>query len=478
MLWSLDMADSKLLHPGRGPATRGVASEPPAQYGTVGKQTLVERAYGGGTGEAPGAVGKQTLTARAQGSPDGTISPALAQARAELERLIHRDPHDSTDAATEHILTLLRKAGVHQPGLIAAQNVLRSYWNLFWQRQRGGPTFEQDLAVYHRQLEIAAQTGVISLHGAIEAGARASAWKRAYAPKTPGQVTAANVARNAAATDVFAHANAVLEEAQELRRWVDKEHGWINVGWGFYSVVQRCIGEVTDTAGVVGGAARTLQDRLALPETDANKRDLVQAAAKIVEGYLAQLRHKGGSAAADLAELREQGFELLDRASSAAGFIPAIGKPLSVALTATGAGLRYASGDWSASEAVVKTLVAAVGARFGEAIAGEGSLAARALRTFVHKALAGLAGDLTGILTNRELDATQRVDAIKAAISKCLGEAFIEAIEQITSGAIKINAAEEGREAYLLLHEAAVKLGINQALAGPLESLKNAWKER
>jgi hypothetical protein len=456
------MGSSKMMQPGRS-TLAGNTNDDTAQRDSVGKRTLTERAYG--NQPSGGDVG-------------GSGPQALAQARAEIERLIHGDPHKITDAETVRIVHLLRMAGVSTPGLIVAQNVLRAYWNLFWLRHQGGPTFDQDIAVYRHQLALATQLGVLSGPGAKESEDRAAAWKHEYAPKTPAQVTAANRARNAAAADVFEQATAVLAEAQDLRQWVDKEHGWIGVGWGIGSVIVRCVGALADTGGVLGGAAQTLQDKLALPDTDANKRDEVKVAIATVDAQLKQLRHKGGNAATDLAALREGGFELLDRAASAAGFIPGIGKPLSVALTATEATLRYASGDWTASEAVVKTLVSVVSAKFGEQIAGEGSLAAQSLRTFAFKAIAGATGELTGILTNRELTAEQRTEAVKAAIAKCIAEAFVEAITRITGGAIKLRSAEEGREAYVFLHEAAVKLGVVQLVYGPLEELKNAWKEK
>ncbi len=170
------------------------------------------------------------------------------------------------------------------------------------------------------------------------------------------------------------------------------------------------------------------------------------------------------------------GTGVLGKAATVAGFVPGIGKPLAVALKSFEAGTRYLSGDWSAAQAVASALSELIGARYGKAITGSGSIAEQAFRSAGFEVTKHLSIELGRILSDATLSPEQRANALRGAVAGALIKGLQGAVSKALSGGLKLGVSDEQRAAvYEQFKAVAEKLGLAPALVDPvLKPLKAA----
>jgi len=331
--------------------------------------------------------------------------------------------------------------------------------------------YRADMREYNRLAGIAAGQGVITLAAqrAIAAltGEQLVTWRQ----KTPEEIQANNRQRVANNGVLIRDANRLWDEIKELREYVDSKNGFIQTGLGDAYVIVRLIGSI-DARGQITGAGAALRDALNMPDVEYSKIDKVKAAYAKADDYVKQLRPKGANVVAHLRQKREDGYAVFGQMSTVAGFIPVIGKPLSITLNTFDAGMRYMSGDISAAEATAKALTGIVGGTLGSKIAGSGSLVSQAMRSTVASATFSLTKDLARILSDPKLSGEQRSEAIRLAVAKALLGAFQSGVSKAVTGGIAQSESEKS-EIYSKFYELGEKFGIDKYVMEPiLEKLK------
>jgi hypothetical protein len=405
---------------------------------------------------------------------DNRIS--VADARKYMSQLLSRK-YQLTDEGVMNVMATLRNAGFTTDAQRTGAELYRTFQTaLEPYTTTGSVGLQRDLSRLEELLPKAAQQGIIDQATFLALRKKVAEWKQEFRLPTAAELAEAAVRRAQTNQPLYQKAEANLSEAKNLRAYVDRKNGWLSTGLGDAMVLMKLIGPLENTRGQLGGAAAQLQSALALPDSDATKPEKVREANKRVEALLQSIRPKDGDAVKYLDQKREAYFEWGNRVATAAGFVPGIGKTLSFVLKGTEAGLRYLSGDWSAAEAVSKTLLAAVDAKLGDKLVGSGSMASQAVRAFVSKALQGSVGDVVGVMTNRNIPPEKLGEAIKTAIASNVCKALVDALGKIAGGAIKIRSRQEAVEVYKFILSAADKLGIQQVLYEPLKKFKDAWK--
>lgn len=389
-------------------------------------------------------------------------------------------PGRSTAHLSDQVRDMMRSAGFRDAAIQTAVSLMRVQSRLATagtgQNLYGGvnglEAYRNDMREYNRLAGVAAQQGVIPLstQRAISSftGEQLVTWRQ----KTPEEIAANNRARVQQNGDLIRKANDLLRELRELRQYVDSKNGFVQTGLGDASVIVRLIGGIS-ARGQMGGILGTLNAALSMPDTEYQKIDRVRAAYISGNSYITQLRPRGANTVAFLREKRENGYNMLGRVASVAGFIPVIGKPLSITLTNLEGGMRYLSGDITASEAVAKGLSSIVGGTLGKKIVGTGSLVSQSIRSTLYSMTNSLTVDLARILSDRNLNGDQRSDAIRKAIGRAVLSSFQAGVSKAVSGGIAMNDNETRAKVYEQFKSVGEKYGLEPYVMKPiLDQLK------
>ena len=432
-----------------------------------------------------GVNGRRILLARvgaAAGSEQsgGGVQPRVVEGPSsvrEVQALMARvvRPGYSSLNVIDEVTAAMRRAGFRDNAIQTAIALMRMQSRLATagtgQNLYGGvgglDTYRSDQSEFNRLAGVAANQGIIPLatQRAISAftGEQLQTWRQ----KTREEIDQNNRDRVSKNGDLIRRANALLNEIKELRQYVDSKNGFVQTGLGDASVIVRLIGGVS-ARGHLDGAGGALNYALNMPDVNYQKVDKVQEAYRVAWGYITQLRPRGANTVEYLRNKREEGYALLGQASTVAGFVPVIGKPLSIALTNLEGGMRYLSGDISGAEALAKSLSSLVGGTLGKKIVGTGSIVSQSMRSAVQSFSSSLTVDLAKILSNPRLTGDQRDEQIRLAVGRAVVGAFNSGVSKSISGGIAMNDDAARAEMYEQFKSIGEKFGLEPFVMKPI----------
>lgn len=310
-------------------------------------------------------------------------------------------------------------------------------------------------------------------------GARDGIEKSAAAGALPGQY--GGVSKALGDLSVMAEGKQTLEQQARttleafdgIAKWNDSKGGWISSGGWDETIIAK--------ARDIGADLRRI---LAIPEgaqvTPAKEVQLQQALQRAKSEVYNSLPE--GNLAETLNKRREERFsaaeDFANKVSTLNGVPGPVGvgaRVLSLGVKEIAVGLRYASGDMSATEAVVRTAVNALETFGASKIPGTGSLLSQALRAGGVKMSTTLTQDLTAIFANaskNNIPLSELSGPISGAVGKALAEGFKEAITQSLVGVKDLTLSTEAkRQLYEVLLQGAIKFNVDPSVREALDAL-------
>ncbi len=222
-------------------------------------------------------------------------------------------------------------------------------------------------------------------------------------------------------------------------------------------------------AGAVYSARRALPELTAalnLPDSDPTKPNQVRLA---MERGLDALKSfpRGKDPVAHLAEEREYNLKMLGKVGDVAGAIPGPwGKILGFTFKGLEAGLRYADGEITGTDALNRAFVAGIDSALGSKITGgsTSSVLANGIRTAAWEYAKSFEQDVVTILTNDKLTPEEKGKAIERAAKGAAMKAYLSAVAAQLGRTTDAISDEDKRELINLVKDFGTKMGWDAAL--------------
>lgn len=226
-----------------------------------------------------------------------------------------------------------------------------------------------------------------------------------------------------------------LEKLQAVLDWYEKKNQVHSMG-GFYDYVFK------NAPGALK-AIREAQNGDGSPENDVAMVKAVQRAEELLGTVSKDFRTQTPQQVVKTVDdLRESQFRTADQVADLVGVLPVVGPRAKFLIKETAIGLRYASGDISATEAVTATVKEAASAVVGDAIFkdkvlekfknGEDLLVP--LATAIGGNVLAEVGKVAGQNTLSEISAEKLVQAVSVGISKGIVEGGFKIAEKLKLG--------------------------------------------
>ena len=320
--------------------------------------------------------------------------------------------------------------------------------------------FRRDIALVRPQARRCNQQGTLTLKVRKELEAFSDKYSEKHRRRTTAEVEEGrqNVLRRE--RRLIGRAESAIRQCKSLRRYVDGKNGWTSTGMGDATALRNLIG---GRRGVVGGLGAKMERELRNEEWEK-----LRVSTKAAEGYLGWLKGPYRDAVAGLTTRRENGYWVLGKSATVAGYVPVLGKPIAVTLRVFESGTRYLSGDLTASEAAANILVEGVSAGLGNKIKGAGSIVSRSMRSAIEAGTYSLTKDLARVLSDRKLTADQRVRKIKGAIARAVLKAFQAAVTQSINSGIDMGDDATKAALYKKLFSLGVSFGLTPRVINPI----------